>query len=54
MGACIKFKRLKQLLIENLNELHVYRVGRVAIDIFVVGRDREGNLAGIKTKAIET
>lgn len=49
-----KFEALKSLLEENLKELKVFKIGEVQIDIYVVGLDRENNLAGIQTKAVET
>jgi hypothetical protein len=49
-----KFAKLEKLLKENLHDLKVFRFGRVRIDIYVVGIDAEGNLAGVKTKAVET
>jgi hypothetical protein len=42
------------LLEENLADLTVFRIGSIRIDIYVVGLDADGNLAGIKTKAVET
>jgi len=49
-----KFAALQSLLEKNLRELKVFRVGQIQIDIYVVGLDAEGNLAGIQTKAVET
>jgi hypothetical protein len=49
-----KYRRLRTMLESNLSDLHVFRVGRVQIDIYVIGLDREKNLIGIKTKAVET
>ncbi|HEX8370238.1 MAG TPA: nuclease A inhibitor family protein [Pyrinomonadaceae bacterium] len=49
-----KFVRLKELLERNLKDLKVYKVGRIEIDIYVVGLDSESRLTGIKTKAVET
>ena len=49
-----KFGELKKLLAENLSELKVFKVGRIRLDIYVVGLDRDGRLAGVKTKAVET
>ena len=49
-----RFLKLQKLLEENLDDLTVVRTGRVRIDIYVVGIDGEGSLAGIKTKAVET
>jgi hypothetical protein len=45
---------LQKLLEENLEDLIVLRTGRIQIDIYVVGLDAAGNLAGIQTKAVET
>jgi hypothetical protein len=49
-----KFLELQKLLEEHLTELKVYRLGRIQIDIFVVGRDQNDLLMGVTTKAIET
>jgi hypothetical protein len=49
-----KFAALKNLLEKNLTGLKVFKVGRIELDIYFVGLDREGNLAGFRTKAVET
>lgn len=49
-----RFLKLQKVLEENLDDLIVLRTGRIQIDIYVVGVDAAGNLAGIKTKAVET
>jgi len=49
-----KFLELEKLLEENLRDLKVFKVGRIRIDIYAVGIDAAGNLAGIKTRAVET
>jgi hypothetical protein len=49
-----KFAALKSLLEKNLTNLKVFKVGRIELDIYFVGLDKEGNLAGIRTKAVET
>lgn len=49
-----RFVELKKLLEENLKDLKMFKVGRIQIDIYVVGLDAEENLIGIKTKAVET
>lgn len=49
-----QFERLQKLLEDNLVDLTVLRIGRIQIDIYVAGIDRSGNLAGFKTKAVET
>jgi hypothetical protein len=48
------FAALERILRGHLADLRVFRVGRVRIDIYVVGTDRRGDLLGIKTRAVET
>jgi len=48
------FAELKKLLEENLRGPRVFKVGRIQIDIYVVGLDADNNFVGIKTKAVET
>ena len=47
-------QNLRGVLEEDLTDLKVFRIGRIRIDVYAVGRDREGHLAGIKTRAVET
>lgn len=49
-----KFMVLRKLLESNLSGLRVFRIGRIKIDIYIVGIDEDGNLAGVKTHAVET
>ncbi len=49
-----KFTELKKLLEDNLKDLKVFKIGKINLDIYVVGLDAESNLMGIKTKAVET
>ena len=49
-----KFAELKDLLERNLRGLKVFKIGKIQIDVYVVGLDAENNLLGIKTKAVET
>ncbi len=49
-----RFLELQKLLEDNLDDLTVLRIGRIQIDIYVVGIDRAGNLSGIRTRAVET
>jgi hypothetical protein len=48
-----KFKTLLQTLKDNLNEIKVYRVGTISIDVYIIGKLSE-DLAGISTKVIES
>lgn len=49
-----RFGTLKRLLDEELNDLKVFRVGRLRVSIFVLGRGRDATVAGVKMDAIET
>jgi hypothetical protein len=49
-----KYLKLKELISTKLKNAKVLKVGEVQINIYIVGIDGEGNLAGVKTKAIET
>lgn len=49
-----RFTRLRQLLTENLRDLKVFKIGRIRLDIYIVGIDQKGCLAGVTTKAVET
>ncbi|BAZ71239.1 nuclease inhibitor homolog (plasmid) [Fischerella sp. NIES-4106] len=49
-----KFQTLVETLKTNLNNLQVYRLGEVEIDVYVVGETPTGNLAGLSTKVVET
>lgn len=49
-----RFAALKNLMESNLSDLKVFKVGRIEIDIYFVGFDKNGDLAGFQTKAVET
>ena len=49
-----KFARLKELLEKNLRDLKVFKLGKIQLDVYVVGLDAESKLIGIKTEAVET
>jgi hypothetical protein len=49
-----RFESLKALLGTSLREVRVFRTGEVRIQCYVVGDDGHGNLAGLRTLAIET
>ncbi len=49
-----KFKILLQTLKDNLNEIKVYRVGAINIDVYIIGKFSSEDLAGISTKVIES
>lgn len=49
-----KFSTLEKILEENLEDLKVFKVGQIELDIYVVGLDSQNVLTGITTKAVET
>lgn len=49
-----RYEALKELLRTALGEVRVFRTGSVRIQCYVVGDDGHGNLAGLRTLAIET
>jgi len=53
-ATAAKFAALKDLLEKNLTDLKVFKVGQINLDIYFIGLDAAGNLAGIQTKAVET
>ncbi|WP_437899034.1 nuclease A inhibitor family protein [Sorangium sp. So ce124] len=49
-----RYRRLMDLLERHLTDVRVYRVGHVAIDVYVVGRHPSGAWLGLVTKVVET
>jgi hypothetical protein len=39
---------------ENLENIKIYRIGEVRIDIYIIGKTRDGSFIGLKTSAVET
>ncbi|MEH2163545.1 MAG: nuclease A inhibitor family protein [Nostoc sp.] len=49
-----KFQTLIQTLKDNLSDIKVYRVGQINIDAYIIGQTKDGDLAGVVTKLVET
>ncbi|MEH2149319.1 nuclease A inhibitor family protein [Nostoc sp.] len=49
-----KFQTLVQTLKDNLNEIKVYRIGTIDIDVSIIGKTPSGDIAGLSTKVVET
>lgn len=49
-----RYQSLVRLLEDNLKGVKVYRVGRINIGVYVVGRSGEGNWLGVSTRVVET
>ena len=49
-----KYQALAQLLNENLENVRVYRVGRVNLAVYIVGTSGSGKSIGVSTRIVET
>lgn len=49
-----RYQFLVHLLYSHLDNIQVYRVGEVEIDIYVLGQTTHKAIAGLKTKSVET
>jgi Nuclease A inhibitor-like protein len=49
-----RFQALVQTIKSNLINATVYRLGRIEIDVYIVGQTLSGNIAGLSTKVVET
>lgn len=49
-----RYKKLAELLEQNLRDVKVFKIGTIEIEIYAVGVDQNGGIAGIKTRAVET
>jgi hypothetical protein len=49
-----RYRKLLEVLNQHLSDVKVFRAGEIQVDILIVGRTREGEWTGAKTKAVET
>jgi hypothetical protein len=49
-----KFSELKELLMKNLRDIKVFKIGKIEVDIYIVGLDKDNILKGVWTRAVET
>lgn len=49
-----EFQALRAAIESTLSDVKVYRCGSIEVTYFVVGTEKEGRLAGLKTTAVET
>lgn len=49
-----QYQQMAKTLQETLQNLNVYRVGEVEVDVLIIGLTEEGTAAGMRTKLIET
>lgn len=49
-----KFRKLKDILEKELTDIKVFRFGKIRIDIFILGKNRDGRVVGLRTFSVET
>ncbi|CAN5918074.1 hypothetical protein BH24BAC1_BH24BAC1_28720 [soil metagenome] len=49
-----RFRKLQQVIEQELADVLVYRVGRIQVEAYLLGKTPEGQIAGLKTTLIET
>jgi hypothetical protein len=49
-----RFRKLQQLLQEELSDATVYRIGNIQVTAMVIGKTKTGEYTGLKTTLIET
>lgn len=49
-----KYRNIVQVLSKNLAELKAYKVGRINMPVYVVGRSKRGNWLGVSTRVVQT
>ena len=49
-----RFTALRDLFKATLRDIKVYKIGSVAIDVYVIGRAADGTYCGLTTRVVET
>lgn len=49
-----RYEKLRSVFEKYLMDLKVIRVGKIRIDIYIIGKTNDGMFAGVKTHAVET
>lgn len=49
-----RYQRLLLALQRELSDLRAYKVGRINMPVYLVGRSREGSWLGVATRVVET
>lgn len=49
-----RYRKLLAVIQSRLNDPKVFRIGRIKVDIYIIGQTPEGDWAGVKTTAVET
>jgi hypothetical protein len=54
LAVARRYQALLRFLKERLDDVKVYRVGRVNIAVYIIGRTEAGNWLGLSTRVVET
>jgi hypothetical protein len=54
LAVAKRYQSLMRWLKENLENAIAYRVGRIDIQVYIIGRSRSGSQVGVSTRVIET
>ncbi|MGD1858113.1 MAG: nuclease A inhibitor family protein [Leptolyngbyaceae cyanobacterium] len=49
-----RYRNLRDLLETTLENLQVYRIGQVEMDVYLLGKTEDDRMIGVKTKVVET
>ena len=49
-----RFQALVATLKEHLRDIAVFKVGKTELDVYIVGKTKDGEFAGLSTKVVET
>ncbi|MFC5269808.1 nuclease A inhibitor family protein [Adhaeribacter terreus] len=49
-----RFQELEKVLMQELQNVTVFRVGQTQVDAYILGKMVDGNIGGLKTRLIET
>lgn len=49
-----RYQALIKILKDNLSDIQVVRLGKITIDVYIIGKTSDGDLAGLSTKLVET
>ncbi|GAB1543394.1 hypothetical protein NUACC21_60680 [Scytonema sp. NUACC21] len=53
-AAAKKYQNLVKVLKANLSDIRVIRIGKININVYIIGTTSDGNLAGLSTQVVET
>ena len=48
------YRNILQVLSQNLADSKAYKVGRINMPVYVVGRSKRGNWLGVSTRVVQT